>query len=260
MANCSAVWIVAPINRAVDDKAASKLLGNSFKLKLRMDGSYSNVTFVCTKTDEISISEAMDGLGLHDELAAYQLRSLQLQEALEKSETLAEGLAAVGNAQSESLMHMDKDIADWEVLRQRVDRGETVYPPVQTATPKRKRYPTMCLRSHKNGDREESEDSEPDPIQVATGGDLGCEAGEPIPLTPEVVASKLSEMRDSGETLKNTLDAGHAKFKKAAAEVRRLESEIQVLEAARPIRRCIQGRNEYSIKRIKEDFAAGVRE
>ncbi|OIW33908.1 hypothetical protein CONLIGDRAFT_640982 [Coniochaeta ligniaria NRRL 30616] len=59
---CSSIWIVSPINRAVDDKAAKHLLGTSFKLQLTMDGSYSNVTFVCSKTDEISVKEVADKL------------------------------------------------------------------------------------------------------------------------------------------------------------------------------------------------------
>ncbi|KAB5558331.1 hypothetical protein GE09DRAFT_108788 [Coniochaeta sp. 2T2.1] len=59
---CSSIWIVSPINRAVDDKAAKHLLGTSFKLQLTMDGSYSNVTFICSKTDEISVKEVTDKL------------------------------------------------------------------------------------------------------------------------------------------------------------------------------------------------------
>lgn len=38
MADCSAVWLVSPIKRAVDDKAAKDLLGQSFRTQLKMDG------------------------------------------------------------------------------------------------------------------------------------------------------------------------------------------------------------------------------
>jgi len=50
--NCDAIWIVAPIQRAVDDGIAKKLLGHSFRQRLLMDGAYGNVSFVCTQTDE----------------------------------------------------------------------------------------------------------------------------------------------------------------------------------------------------------------
>jgi len=54
MKQCTGLWIVAPIIRAVDDKAAKNLLGESFKRQLKMDGGYSSVTFICSKT-EISV-------------------------------------------------------------------------------------------------------------------------------------------------------------------------------------------------------------
>lgn len=63
MKQCTGLWIVAPINRAVDDKAAKSLLGESSKRQLKMDGGFSAVTFICSKTDDISLLEAQDSLG-----------------------------------------------------------------------------------------------------------------------------------------------------------------------------------------------------
>lgn len=42
MKQCTGLWIVAPITRAVDDKAAKDLLGESFKRQLKMDGGYNS--------------------------------------------------------------------------------------------------------------------------------------------------------------------------------------------------------------------------
>lgn len=39
MKQCTGLWIVAPINRAVDDKAAKNLLGDTFKRQLKFDGT-----------------------------------------------------------------------------------------------------------------------------------------------------------------------------------------------------------------------------
>lgn len=66
---CTGLWVVAPIGRAVDDKAAKNLLGESFKRQLKYDGIYSRVTFICSKTDDISIMEATDSLGLDEQMA-----------------------------------------------------------------------------------------------------------------------------------------------------------------------------------------------
>lgn len=41
--NCSEIWVVAPIKRAVDDGTAKELLGEQFKRRLLMDGQYGNV-------------------------------------------------------------------------------------------------------------------------------------------------------------------------------------------------------------------------
>ncbi len=64
--NASSIWIVSPINRAVDDKAAKNSAGTSFKLQLTMDGSYSNVTFICSRltrslSGRLQISFDVDG-------------------------------------------------------------------------------------------------------------------------------------------------------------------------------------------------------
>jgi hypothetical protein len=56
--SCSGIWVVAPIARAVDDKIAEELLGTEFKQQLKLDGNYSQVTIVCSKTDVIPAPEA----------------------------------------------------------------------------------------------------------------------------------------------------------------------------------------------------------
>lgn len=52
MKQCIGLWIVSPINRAVDDKAAKNLLGSAFRRQLKFDGTYSAITFICSKTGE----------------------------------------------------------------------------------------------------------------------------------------------------------------------------------------------------------------
>ena len=62
--SCTGTWIVAPITRAVDDKTAKTLLGQTFKRQLKYDGAYSSVTFICSKTDDISVTEAAETFNL----------------------------------------------------------------------------------------------------------------------------------------------------------------------------------------------------
>ena len=46
MKQCTGLWIVAPINRAVNDKAAKNLLGESFKNQLKMDGGFNSQVLI----------------------------------------------------------------------------------------------------------------------------------------------------------------------------------------------------------------------
>ncbi|KAK2047267.1 hypothetical protein LZ31DRAFT_611073 [Colletotrichum somersetense] len=59
---CSGIWIVAPINRAVDNKTAKDLIGTSIKRQIKLDGSYSALTVICSKTDDITINSAIDSM------------------------------------------------------------------------------------------------------------------------------------------------------------------------------------------------------
>ena len=43
------IWIVASINRAVNDKTAKNMLGETFRRELLMDGQYNNICFVATQ-------------------------------------------------------------------------------------------------------------------------------------------------------------------------------------------------------------------
>ncbi|KAL0944779.1 uncharacterized protein CTRU02_202666 [Colletotrichum truncatum] len=79
--SCTGLWIVSPINRAVDDKTAKSLLGNTFKRQLKYDDIYSAVTFICSYTDDISITEAVESLSVEIDVSACwnKIDDLELQ-------------------------------------------------------------------------------------------------------------------------------------------------------------------------------------
>jgi len=117
-AECSSIWIVSPINRAVDDKAAKHLLGTSFKLQLTMDGSYSNITFICSKTDEIAIKEVADKLDVNGAIrsmwakeeecarTASKLKA-EMQELMEKREEIDDARDELEARRSKKRKHAD---------------------------------------------------------------------------------------------------------------------------------------------------------
>jgi len=87
---CSGLWVVAPINRAVDDKVAQNLLGDSFKRQLQFDGTYSSVTVICSKADDISVTEILKVVPeeaepnqLHGNVGVLEAARERLQNELE---------------------------------------------------------------------------------------------------------------------------------------------------------------------------------
>ncbi|KAG2445202.1 hypothetical protein HYH02_008670 [Chlamydomonas schloesseri] len=66
MRRLSAVWIVADITRAVDNKTAKDLLGTDFKRRMVMDGQVHAITFICTKTDNLDVSSILNSLSIEE--------------------------------------------------------------------------------------------------------------------------------------------------------------------------------------------------
>ncbi|KAH8048053.1 hypothetical protein JL720_15915 [Aureococcus anophagefferens] len=65
------VWIVSNINRAVNDRSAKDLLGESFKRTLLMDGAYGRLIFVATQSDVLQRSEVVRALKLDAAASLY---------------------------------------------------------------------------------------------------------------------------------------------------------------------------------------------
>ncbi|KAK1516838.1 uncharacterized protein CCOS01_12387 [Colletotrichum costaricense] len=59
---CSGVWVVAPINRAVDNKTAKDIMSNSIKRQLKLDGAFSALTIICSKTDDMTLSSGIESM------------------------------------------------------------------------------------------------------------------------------------------------------------------------------------------------------
>ncbi len=130
--------VVAPINRAVDDKAAKSLLGESFKRQLKMDGGFSAVTFICSKTDDISISEAQDSLGLEDkmtpswdELDRLSAKKKDLKKDIDELKKTKTDYDDVAN-------DVDEQIDVWEVLQESV---------INAMLEEERLVPTNCMRA-----------------------------------------------------------------------------------------------------------------
>ena len=259
MKECSGLWIVAPINRAVDDKAAAKLLGDTFKRQLKFDGTYSAVTFICSKTDDISRTEATDSLNLGEEM--FNLDEKLRDFSRERKALSAQLKEAKGKKEDcENVIdEVDDQLEVWDGLKDNLDDGKTVYTPAEKSK-KRKRTARVSTSSRKK--RRSSSDSD-DEIEVISSEDEENEEDGAAPTGPPLTAQQIDEKIDELKTLKkesrserNNIDEQVKDLRKQITKIEEQEAELD--DHAEAL--CIAGRNNYSRTAIKQDFAAGIRE
>ncbi|TGO46555.1 hypothetical protein BCON_0318g00050 [Botryotinia convoluta] len=274
MKQCTSLWVCAPINRAVDDKAAKSLLGESFKRQLKYDGQFSRITFICSKTDEISVLEASDSLGLEDVMTEDYAKIDQIDKQVDiLNAKIAElkGSMAVYN----DIYHdADESLDVWDDLRRDLDAGKTVYAPKAKLekSPKRKRSSSPKM-SRKKSKKSESEDDDGDFIDDDEDEDRevenevsdneteleeeGLDRGEP--LTIEDIEQKIDELKDIKKKARKEKVAIELAIKDVKNESKGFDAERKEIDTRmRAI--CIDGRNNYSKTAIQQDFATGIKE
>ncbi|XP_077788779.1 nuclear GTPase SLIP-GC isoform X2 [Podarcis muralis] len=92
--NCRAVWVVASITRAVDDKTAKETLSASVRRQLLMDGLYGSLAFVCTKSDSFNITDIVRNLDLRGEIQPIEDEVRELDNQKMQAEREKERLYA----------------------------------------------------------------------------------------------------------------------------------------------------------------------
>jgi hypothetical protein len=252
------LWIVAPITRAVDDKAAKTLLGNTFKRQLKYDGTYSAVTFICSKTDDISRTEATDSLELGDAMAELED---QMKDLRRKRRALEKNLKELKDKKKDHeamVEQIDDELEAWDDRSNDFDEGKTVYPP---SPKKRKRRSKQSSRKRRKSDSsdddadysDESSDEDSDADQ-----DDGTKAPR-TPLTREQIDNRIDELKSLKKEARRERSNLEDQIKTARKELKPIEDEESAIDAKMSAL-CIAGRNEYSRSAIQQDFAAGIKE
>jgi archaellum component FlaC len=227
MKSCTGLWIVAPITRAIDDKAAKNLLGNTFKRQLKYDGIYSAVTFICSKTDDISRIEATESLRLGSQMQEIEDR---IADANTRRRAFAQDLKAQKDKKKDyidTIEDIEDQIETYEKLQEKAEDGKTVFAP---GAQKRKRS-SDTFQSRKKRRRATFSDDE-----TASDVDESGGAAEPEPssepLTTEQIESKLNELKSlkkESRREKCKLDEG---IRELEAQIDEIEEEIDNLDAS----------------------------
>ncbi|EHL03633.1 putative GTPase SLIP-GC [Glarea lozoyensis 74030] len=270
---CTGLWVVAPIGRAVDDKAAKNLLGESFKRQLKFDGTYSRVTFICSKTDDISTTEAADTLNLEDRVGDDWARKDEIEEEQATLQQDVKDLLETKSCYLDTINAAENETEVYEELLKSLKDEETVYAP---STKKRKRSPKpeKTRKKKKSKQAEDSDDdsfindddeeeeaisSEDEDEDQSDDSDNEPEEEERTPLTEEDIQKVLENMKTQKKNARRERTEIDHKVAAKKAEIASLEKAKKVIEV-RVNSICIQARNDYFTTAIQQDFADGVKE
>ncbi|KAK1752155.1 hypothetical protein QBC47DRAFT_306133 [Echria macrotheca] len=262
MKACTGLWIVAPITRAVDDKTAKSLLGDSFRRQLKYDGTYSAVTFICSKTDDISITEAAESLDMEDEVGVNWNKIQENKRTIAGIKTDIRGLREERDKIDDRIEENDTTRDKWEKLSEKINDGETVYEPTEDSPSKKRKRQTKPAGNRKNRRSADSDEDFTDSESERSDSDK--ENGRPATpegkvLTAEDVEQKMAELKAERKRLRESRREMEEKVAAARVQIRKLQDETDSLTHLVKSK-CIKGRNEYSRKAIKKDFAMGIKE
>ncbi|KAF2640941.1 hypothetical protein P280DRAFT_399475 [Massarina eburnea CBS 473.64] len=262
MKQCTGLWIVAPITRAVDDKAAKNLLGDAFKRQLKYDGNYSSVTFICSKTDDISITEATDSLELEDKMTDLEQQQRAYKREIKSGNENIESLKDSIAVYREVIEEADKDLETWEQLQDDADAGEKVYAPEKASKKRKRGRPKKNSRKRQEAEDSDveyvSSDAEESSVSDTDSDDDGCQAPR-APLTVREIKAKIDELRQSKKSARQERAILIKQIPDLKAKVRELQEKLDDVRGDMSSV-CIEGRNQYSKGAIQQDFAAGIRE
>ncbi|KAK7748092.1 hypothetical protein SLS53_001344 [Cytospora paraplurivora] len=265
MKACTGLWITAAIQRAVDDKTAKNLLGDSFKRQLKYDGTYSAVTFICTKTDDILESEVADSLNIDEVGNSWAM----IEDIRVQQRGLKQKIGDLKGQKNEIDDHMeglDTKSDLWEDLATKLRDGEAVYRPSDNVSKKRKRVTSPRRHQKRRGSVDvRAEPSDSDSSYASDGSDKensqsvqNHQENRP-PLTEDQIEDELIEIKSQKKDLRKSRKTINEKVSAMKKELSLITSkENALLSEVKSI--CIKARNDYSRHAIKNDFAMGIKE
>ncbi|KAL8869331.1 MAG: hypothetical protein Q9174_004351 [Haloplaca sp. 1 TL-2023] len=263
----TAILIVAPINRAVDNKVAKELLGDSFKRQLRMDGNFNSVAFVCSKTDDMDEREASESLGLRLELEQLSYASDELGERERLLTIDLDNTQRTKLVYDKTVKDLDDQLKAWQNSHRDVQAGKEAYAP----RPSRAKRPGGTTIGHffkKLRQRDGSRVASAEPAREHSSEDLRDDGDFDMaqhgnargpPLEEATITAKILELQ--GKQLE--AQASRSELQERLERVRKQRDDLRKERAdndSEILAKCILARNDYSRKAIQRDYAAGIKE
>lgn len=236
MAECTSVWVVARITRAVDDKEAKNLLGRSSRIQMKLDGAYSHLTFVATQTDGIDVQETIDAVDSDGQIQATYAREQQLSNMIEEEKHRSRGLDKQLDDLSDEYDALQSEIKTWRDLQKKQKKGQQVYAP--TAPPKRSN-PTKRRRGARRPIVDDNSDSD-------SGSDRTA-------LSQDEISAKIQELNAAFDVKASECDSAEKQGASANANLESLEQQKTDI-AGKRFSLCVEKRNNYC--RVRNHYSS----
>ncbi|KAK7952370.1 uncharacterized protein PG986_008098 [Apiospora aurea] len=259
MEKCTSIWIVAPISRAVDNKAAQHLLGESFKMQLKYDGNYTNITFICSQSDGLAVEEMADSLELTDSLANCEANENTSNATIASKEKELTNLETSYSNTMAERNSIDTQLTLWQRLEAQADLGKLVFAP---SPPGGKRKPNAEQSQPSKRQRRVTRstvvlidsDEDEDPVD-----DLSSSVRDgQQPLTVAQIQEQIQTFRTQRVSLTQKLRAGKASILELSEQIENLRVEVEKQKLSLKTD-SIKRRNDYSRSTIQQDFAHGLK-
>lgn len=262
MKQCNAIWVVAPITRAVDDKSAQSLMSTTFQRQVQFDGEYGNLTMICSKADDISVTEMTRNIQA-DEHYRRKLADIDA-EITESKELLKQKQAALdikekGIKECESVQKLNaKRIAELASALGTSKGDEVLVSPGkrpldQPTLPKSKRR-----RQREDSETEDSDSHDDD--SDSDDEDSGLISAEEICMSKADVKLEIDDLQEQNKKqkeIKRTLKREQKSLNKEVKAIQKAHEE-KLKDKKRGL--CIQFRNNYLRKAVKTKFKQSIKE
>lgn len=257
---CSGLWVVAPITRAVDDKAAQTLLGDAFRSELQFDGNYSRVTVICSKTDDINVAEALKVMPEEEPIHEYHDRAHRLETERKDVEGKARSLKVEVEMHGKAIEDQFKEIRSLKAaIRRASDENETlVVSPSPRKWASQDSAPEARKRPQLSGARVQ-DDTDSDQSTDLVDSETEVKVDEGKEISKEDAEKRLEDLESRYAVMTQERKEMNRRLRRLNRELKPLKSEIKSLNSQAK-RACVQSRNSYARPEIQAQFADGIRE
>lgn len=247
----NATWIVAPISRAVNDRHAHQILSDSFRLQLRFEGMHSDITFICSSTDNLNVDEVADDCGI--DIMQYHSEMARHHEELQNASSQHYHLSDMIESLTENYMTSGKQLRAWDKLSRELQHGKTVFPPQFNSRKRKSRGGQGRQLKRLQADAYELEVEKGESGSIDNDSEDN-EESKVEPLTHNQIVNAQKELSETMKNLDEQIDDIKEKKESARDWEKGLRCKITQLEVNLKSQ-CIQARNEYARENIKKIFA-----